>query len=308
MATKDVSGGDKKEYKDNAEEILLRLFEDKSESQQVKAIAKFLHKSWPVLYHLSPQRHAILNWFDFGKKKSLLEIGAGCGALTGLFCERCEKVVALELEERRAEIIRRRFKEKQNLEVVVGDFATFSCKEKFDFVTLIGVLEYAGAFFGETHESRYSLVPYLKMLKRCRTLLKEEGILIIAIENKLGVKYFSGFYEDHYSIGYQSLEDYPDYMGIRTFALGDMVRILKQAGFSDFSLYLPFPDYKLPIQVLESGFLRSLDTIGINSIFPTGGPFTERLYLINEVLFAKTLKDAGLLVEFANSFLFFVKK
>ena len=42
---------------------------------------------WPILYHLSPIRHNILEWYDFEPNGSVLEIGAGCGAISGLFCK-----------------------------------------------------------------------------------------------------------------------------------------------------------------------------------------------------------------------------
>ena len=40
---------------------------------------------WAVLYHLSDIRHNLLEWYDFRPEGSLLEIGSGCGAMTGLF-------------------------------------------------------------------------------------------------------------------------------------------------------------------------------------------------------------------------------
>ena len=39
---------------------------------------------WALLYHLSPIRENLLEWYDFGEGKSLLESGAGCGAITDL--------------------------------------------------------------------------------------------------------------------------------------------------------------------------------------------------------------------------------
>ena len=39
---------------------------------------------WPVLYHFSPVRQNILEWNPFKKDASVLEIGAGCGAISGV--------------------------------------------------------------------------------------------------------------------------------------------------------------------------------------------------------------------------------
>ena len=56
-------------------------------------------------------------------------------------------------------------------------------------ITLIGVLD-VQLFTSEEN-------PPLAMLERVRSLVKPDGMLIIAIENQLGLKYFAGAPEDH---------------------------------------------------------------------------------------------------------------
>ena len=77
-------------------------------------------KRWPILYHLSPIRRNLLEWYNFNRNSRLLEIGAGCGALTGLFCEKVKEVVVVDLSRKRAEIIANRHRKNSNLEIVVG--------------------------------------------------------------------------------------------------------------------------------------------------------------------------------------------
>src|SRR3989338_8758365 len=78
-------------------------------------------KRWPILYHLSTCRRNLLEWYPFKNNAHLLEIGAGCGALTGLFCEKVKRVKVVELSKRRAEIIEKRHKDKKNLDIYVGN-------------------------------------------------------------------------------------------------------------------------------------------------------------------------------------------
>lgn len=60
----------------------------------------------------------------------------------------------------------------------------------FDYVVLNGVLEYAMSFTpGEN--------PYVDFLKNIKKYLKEDGRILIAIENRLGLRYFSGYPEEH---------------------------------------------------------------------------------------------------------------
>ena len=74
---------------------------------------------WALLYHLSPVRENLLEWYDFGKDKTLLEIGAGCGGVTGLFCRKLSRVVAVDLSKKRSLINAQRNREAENLEIIV---------------------------------------------------------------------------------------------------------------------------------------------------------------------------------------------
>ncbi len=60
-------------------------------------------------------------------------------------------------------------------------------KETFDVVTLIGVLEYARVYGGPGGE--------VKLLQQARSYLKPDGLLVLAMENQLGLKYFAGIPE-----------------------------------------------------------------------------------------------------------------
>ena len=128
------------------------------------------HFSWPVFYHLTNIRKNLLNWYPFEEQASLLEVGCGCGALTALFCDKCRKVTAVELSKRRATATRLRCREKDNLEVVVGDLNDIEFEEKFDYITLIGVLEYQGAFTDSSH-------PYKDFLLKIKSLFLSVTIL-----------------------------------------------------------------------------------------------------------------------------------
>ncbi|EDO25731.1 predicted protein, partial [Nematostella vectensis] len=102
--------------------------------------------NWAVMYHLTPMRLNLLEWYEFDRNKTLLEIGGGCGAFTGMFAEKLEQVKVVELSRRRSEIIYQRHNKYDNLEILVGNLNDMEIKQQFDYVTLIGVLEYAGKF------------------------------------------------------------------------------------------------------------------------------------------------------------------
>ena len=99
-----------------------------------------------VLYHFSPVRENILNWYPFKEDATILEIGAGCGAITGALCNKANKVIAVELSKRRAEINYRRHRNCDNLEIMVGNFNDMHFGQQFDYIVLNGVFEYAISF------------------------------------------------------------------------------------------------------------------------------------------------------------------
>jgi cyclopropane fatty-acyl-phospholipid synthase-like methyltransferase len=78
----------------------------------------------------------------------VLEIGAGCGAISRFLGENGGNILALEGSQRRASIAASRTRDLDNVQVVAERFDRFTPGRQFDAITLIGVLEYA-TMFGE---------------------------------------------------------------------------------------------------------------------------------------------------------------
>lgn len=250
---------------------------------------------WPVLYHLSCVRRNLLDWFEFDCKSKLLEIGAGCGALTGLFCERVHKVVAVELSKRRAEIVARRHRDKNNLDIYVGNLTDINFESKFDYITLIGVLEYAGKF----NKSKQTYIDFITYIK---TLLNPGGILIVAIENKFGLKYWAGAREDHTGRLFDGIEGYPGSSDIVTFCKDELTEIIGSQ-FNNLKYYYPFPDYKLPQQIFSDEYQPRLGQIcGYTPNYDQ-----DRFLLFKEQLALDNIISSNKFAFFANSFLVICK-
>ena len=209
---------------------------------------------WPVFYHVTPIRKNILNWYPFKPESEVLEIGAGMGAITGVLCDKAKSVTAVELSKQRASAIEARCKNRDNLEIIVGNFNDIKFEKRFDYITLIGVLEYASLYTNTEN-------PFIDLLKYIKSLLKEDGKLLIAIENQFGMKYFSGAAEDHTGKIYDGILGYENKKGIRTFGKNELKEILKQSEFEYTKFYYPMPDYKLPTVVFSDDYLPTQDSI-----------------------------------------------
>ncbi len=247
---------------------------------------------WAILYHLSPIRQNIINWYPFKEGATCLEIGAGCGAITGALCDNLEKVVSVELSKRRATINYERHKDRDNLEIIVANLNNIKFEEKFDYITLNGVLEYAGSFTKTTN-------PYEDFLKQIKKYLKPNGKLIVAIENRYGLKYFAGAKEDHTARAFDSIEGYIGIDSVKTFGKKELEELLATSGFKTQEFYYPHPDYKMPLEIFSDNFLPSEDTFLVSA--PNFD--NERYTLFNESEAFKGIIKNGQFPFFANSFL-----
>lgn len=273
---------------DQVEEDILTVFREDRDVTDVLV----RDRRWPVLYHLSPERRNLLEWFPFSPAGSLLELGAGCGALTGLFCEKLARVVAVELSSRRSKIIRERYRETPNLQVLEGNFMDAPLDGCFDYITAIGVFEYARAFIPDPK-------PYQAFLGFVSKRLAPGGLLILALENKFGLKYFAGAREDHTGRPFESIEGYPHPDPVGTFSRLEIAELLSAGGFSDQTFYYPHPDYKLPVEVFSDAFQP-----GAHSKLDT--PLNldqDRFRCFNEKLAMANVARNRMFSFFANSFL-----
>lgn len=210
------------------------------------------YRYWPVMYHLTRQRENIVEPMELRKEDEVLEVGAGMGAITGALARRCKSVDCIELSKRRSFVNAYRHKEMDNIRILVGNFQNIPIKKSYDVVTLIGVLEYAYHYVESEN-------PYEDFLKKIGACLKKGGKLYLAIENKLGLKYFTGYHEDHLGSPFAGLEGYEKEDKVRTFTYSELKRLLMTAGFSDLQFYYPFPDYKLPTAIYHESAIDFVD-------------------------------------------------
>ena len=220
------------------EDMIIRLIAQNVPEDYVDAI--YDHYSWSTFYHLSHVRQNILNWYPFQKDAEVLEIGCGMGAITGMLCDKVSNVTAVELSQRRAIAALLRCRRKENLEIIVGNLNDIKFEKKFDYITLIGVLEYQGSYTNGDN-------PYLDFLKKIKSLLKPNGRLLIAIENQYGLKYWCGSMEDHTGVPFDGINGYGlTDRKVRTFSRKALKDMIEKSGFLYTFLYYPMPDYKLP--------------------------------------------------------------
>lgn len=207
-------------------------------------------RDWRSEYHLSTKRAQLLSGFSFDRNLRALEVGCGCGAITRFLGETFDEVVAVEGSMNRARIARARTRDLSSVAILCAPFQDVRFVHKFDIIFCIGVLEYSSAFVDAPD-------PYDAVLRYFSELLSPDGVLVLAIENQFGLKYFCGAAEDHLGIPFAGLEGYHRKAArVRTFGKVELDTRLRRH-FKDARFYYPYPDYKIPDVVVNSAFLRS---------------------------------------------------
>ncbi len=287
------------EYSDgDIEDKILNIVREHEPNEFPQIIAE--SGEWPVLYHLSEYRANVLYGIPFKKTDSVLEIGAGCGAITGYVCQNAGQVTSVDLSKRRCLINANRHKDCDNLEIVVANFRDVceNIEGKYDYVLLIGVLEYA-KWLIEGDNS------YARLLTEASKMLKPNGKIVIAIENRFGLKYFAGCKEDHLGTVFVGVNGYNnDTEKVQTFTKSELTQIIENAGFKKYKFYYPYPDYKFATTIYSDDCLPKPGELSDN----IRNYDNSRLVLFDEGKVFDGLIGDGIFQNFSNSFLVVLNK
>lgn len=248
---------------------------------------------WNLYYHLSAVRCGIWNWYFFRPGARLLEVGGGFGAVTGLFCDRCAFVTVTERDPYRASKLRTRYRRRDNLQVFGGELADLPVEEKYDYLVLTGVLERQCGGSADPE-------PYAGYLRwAAQTYLKPDGILLLGVDNRLGLHYFCGDRDRFTGRPFDSINNYPHGTNARGFTKKEITRIVERAGFGQHKFFYPLPDHRVPQMVFSQDYLggtaidERLSTYAVQ----------QDTQLIWERSLYKDVQENGVLEFFSNSFL-----
>lgn len=182
-----------------------------------------------LLYALSSQRELLLEWYEFEPEAELLQVGADYGAMTGLFRTSVAEVTVLDADEQALKTVEMRYPGAANIRYERKTLTAYAESEqkkagmqnsgkRFDYVVIAGTLQ----------------APYEENIDAARTLLKPDGVLILASANALGMKYFAGSREEECEL------TKPELMKLLT----------GQPRF-----YYPMPDYRTPVSIYSDRYL-----------------------------------------------------
>lgn len=217
-------------------------------------------------YICDPRRADFQYIWDLPADSTILDVGAGWGAIATTLGGSFARVVAVEGVLERARFIQHRVRAlpAPTVEVICGDFLRLPlAPAQFDAAVLNGVVEWVGLASpqGDPRDLQ------LKFLRRIHDLLKPSGFVCMGIENRVG---WSGlrYGTDHSGLPYTNLmprgmadmwcrwhsrryrSDLNKGYRTYTYGLGGYHKLLQEAGFSQIRSFHAWDGYNYPSVLL----------------------------------------------------------
>lgn len=216
----------------------------------------------------------LLQWYAFKQKGSVLYIGES------------ETPIAQMLFEK-------------NLTVICVQLGTVSVKSwqqenerRFDYIVCIEALEKQ-----QTPEM------FLEIFHR---LLRKDGMLLLGMNNRLGIRYFCGDKDKYTNRCFDSVEGYKrayakkeDIFKGRSYSMAEIRKMLTATGWQNFCFYSVFPDLMNPSLFYTEGFLPNEDLA--NRLIPFF--HHPRTAFLDEKMLYGDLVDNGMFHQMANAYL-----
>ena len=171
----------------------------------------------------------VLNWYPFKGESTILEIGGNAGKFTELLSKKATRVVTIENNLENAKNIAKEHENIENVEIIVGNLKDIKLEEKFDYILLIGTLPYVA-----TKEQNTSK----EILRRLGNLLKEDGKILLCVDNRFGIKYFVGNPENYLNKKFVGLLNYNnEEEKIETYTKQKLINLLEETGYKYKNFY-----------------------------------------------------------------------
>ncbi len=216
----------------------------------------------------------LLQWYDFEQDAKVLYIGDSKDALAKMLIDKSFAVVCAPVEQS------------------CNTAWTQEYKGGFDYLIAVEALECT-----ENPE---------QVLQNWRSLLKEEGRLLLGMNNRFGIRYFCGDRDPYTGRNFDGIEGYrraydkkEDVFRGRCYSRNEMEKMLRAAGWNSFQFFSVLPDLQNPGLIYAEDYLPNEDLA--NRLFPTYN-YPDTVFLEEAPLY-ESLENDGLFHKLANAWL-----
>lgn len=265
------------------EKDIINMFWNKDEKRIPEHIIN-INSSYEELKAATDNRKNIISFYPIEEDATVLELGANYGEITLELCKKAKKVISIEGKKEKAEVISRRYAGIENLEIYAGELKNVKLEEKFDYVIAL-------------NEEFNSLEDVDKFLKNIKSRLKLDGKAIIALDNKFGIKYWSGIKKENDILAYETLTGKNDIV-----ELSEFQKKLVDNNFKT-KIYYPMPDITFTNAIYTDEWLPSTEHINSRFWEFVNTKLNDINFSEKEVLKELVKKDKNLFKLFVNSYL-----
>lgn len=228
-------------------------------------------------------RKNIIQWYPIDKEKEILQIGYIEPDIISELCNKAKNVTIFVSNEEEKNKINMSI---ENLKIeVIQDFENESnYKYKYDYVTLIGTLE---SLENVIEKKAYRRLE--KLLKIAKQSCKDDGKIILVVDNKYGMKAWTTLKADRNIICNQ------------TYAISKKLinKLLEEQDLNESKYYYILPDYRGANAIFTDSYMPDLESINRNFMYGD-----EKFENFNQTeAYIELLKeDSQSFAFFANSF------
>ncbi|MGH9325332.1 MAG: methyltransferase domain-containing protein [Terriglobia bacterium] len=252
-----------------------------SDADMMNGVFNLQRASWLALLGLAPDAVA-------------LDVGCGYGAITHSLALSMKEVCAVEAIPERIEFTQERLRQERLENVTLVQASAMNLpffESSFDLVVLNGILEWVGEWdlAGSPRDVQ------LKFLASIRRLLKDDGVAVIGIENRLSLGTLRGGI-DHSGISYTNLvprrlatrmlqrssathyrtklnpkKEYRTY----TYSARGYRKLFAEARYGSSSVYWASPSYNQPSNLVPLEARRLIHEVSLGALDHPGRPVTS---------------------------------
>lgn len=233
----------------------------------------------------------LLKWYGFRTDSTLLYIGDGQDVYADVLRENVKSVVCVSpnlVKNIDSDDLAGRIK--YNGQADLGECQI--TQNMFDYIVAIEALE------------RYPEPE--KILRSWKKLLKEDGTILLGMNNRFGLRYFCGDRDPYTERNFDGIEAYrrayvkaeDEFCG-RCYSRAEIREMLKNTGLVNYHFYSVLPDLKNPSLIYAEDYLPNEDLS--NRLFPMYN-YPDTVFLEEESLYNSLIKN-GMFHEMANAYL-----
>lgn len=173
----------------------------------------------------------IVEWYDFLKNDSVLEINMTNGIITKFLCNKFSHVTSVCFKKNDFELLKNKLEKLDNLEVIIGNMNKIVFNKKFDYIIFAGGIEELKSFYSK------DLSYFILHMKE---LLNKDGKLLLCYDNNFSVKTLVGGKNFYDVDGAYSL---------------DLIKSTIKENGLNCKVFYPLPDYKICNVIYSNEFL-----------------------------------------------------